>query len=115
VVAIESVHLRKSAALIAVAVVGGARLGGADEATLGRLREFGLAVGLAFQIADDLIDSVDGEKPDGACSLVRAIGAEAARIRAEALLQRALVLVEGLGVHAEALRELARFAVRREQ
>jgi len=109
--AIESVHLRKSAALIAAAVVGGARLGGADAATLARLREFALAVGLAFQIADDLLDG----DTDGACSLVRALGADRARARAESLLEGALGLVEGLGVRAEPLRELARFAVRRDR
>lgn len=109
--AIESVHLRKSAALIAAAVVGGARLGGAGEATLVRLREFALAVGLAFQIADDVLDG----DTDGACSLVRAVGVDAARARAEALLEGALGRIDGLGIAAEPLRELARFAVRRDR
>ena len=106
---IESVHARKSAALIAASVVGGARLGGADAATLERLRRFGEAVGVAFQIADDLLD--EGE--DDGCSLVRAVGREAARARAEALLDTALRAIDTLGDRAEPLRELARFAVRR--
>ena len=106
---IESVHARKSAALIAASVVGGARLGGADAATLERLRVFGEAVGVAFQIADDLLDEGEGD----ACSLVRALGREAARARAEGLLDTALLAIETLGDRAEPLRELARFAVRR--
>lgn len=111
VAAIESIHLRKSAALIAASVVGGARLGGADEATVERLRSFALEVGLAFQIADDVLDG----DTDGACSLVSALGAGAARARAESLLETALARIRSLGVRAEPLRELARFAVRRDR
>lgn len=107
---VESVHLRKSAALIAASVVGGGRLGGADAATLARLQRFGEAVGVAFQIADDVLDRDD----DGACSLVRVLGLEGAKQRAERLLEEALGEVELLGDRAEPLRELARFAVRRE-
>jgi geranylgeranyl pyrophosphate synthase len=108
---VESVHARKSAALIAASVVGGARLGGADEGTLERLRSFGEAVGIAFQIADDLLD--EGE--DDPCSLVRAVGREAARARAEGLLETALREIESLGQPAESLRQLALFAVRRSE
>ena len=106
---VEWVHARKSAALIAAAVVGGACLGGAPPQTLERMRRFGERVGVAFQIADDVLD--DGE--DDPCSLVRAVGTEAARERAEELLVSALGEIEELGERAAALRELARFAVRR--
>jgi geranylgeranyl diphosphate synthase type II len=108
---IESIHARKSAALIAAAVVGGARLGGGSEAELAALRRFGETVGLGFQIADDLLDAPRAE----ACSLVRSIGAPAARERAEALLATALAELEGFGERAEPLREIARYAVRRSQ
>ena len=106
---VESVHARKSAALIAAAVVGGARLAGADEAILARLRRCGEAVGVAFQIADDLLD--EGE--DEGCSLVRLVGPDAARARAEELLAAALGELEDLGERAEPLRALVRYAVRR--
>jgi len=108
---IESVHLRKSAALIAASVVGGARQAGADAARLARLRRFGEDVGVAFQIADDVLDKDE----DGACSLVRVLGEDGARARAEALLQTALAQLDDLGEKAEPLRELARFAVRRDR
>jgi len=107
---IESVHLRKSAALIAASIVGGARLGGADAPTLARLQRFGEAVGVAFQIADDVLDRDE----DGACSLVRVLGLEPTKRRAEAFLEEALAEIEDVGERAEPLRELARFAVRRE-
>jgi geranylgeranyl diphosphate synthase type II len=109
--AIESVHRRKTAALIAASVVNGARLGGADSDLLERLRRFGEAVGVAFQIADDLLDW-EKEEP---CSLARVLGPVNARARAEELLEGALARIEALGQRGEPLRELARFAVRRDR
>jgi geranylgeranyl pyrophosphate synthase len=107
---VESVHARKSGALIAAAVLGGAVLAGADRRRLASLRRFGERTGVAFQIADDLLDADDQD----ACSLVSVLGAEPARRRAEALLAAALLELEDLGEPAEPLRELARHAVRRE-
>ena len=107
--AIESIHRRKTAALITASVLTGARLGGADTSLLERLRSFGEEVGVAFQIADDLLDREDGEL----CSLVRVLGLEGARARAEELLEGALCRIEDLGERGEPLRQLARFAVRR--
>ena len=108
---IESVHARKSAALIAASIVGGARLGGGDAPALAKLRRFGEAVGVAFQIADDLLD----EDTDGACSLVRVLGATGARARAEELLASALGELDGFGAAGEPLRILAHYAVRRDR
>jgi geranylgeranyl pyrophosphate synthase len=105
-----SIHARKSAALIAVSISGGARLAGADEALIARLAELGRSVGIAFQIADDLLDA--GE--DEGCTLVPLLGESTCRERAESLLAAALQEIEGLGERAEPLRALARFAVRRD-
>jgi geranylgeranyl diphosphate synthase type II len=116
---VESIHERKSAALIAASIVGGARLGGASLPLLERLHRFGMAVGVAFQIADDLLDEgqdTGGEgSRDAGCSLVPLVGVKRARERAEALLEAALRSIEDLGEPAEPLRELARFAVRRDR
>ena len=108
---IESVHARKSAALIAASIVSGAHLGGADADTIDRLQRCGETVGVAFQIADDVLD--EGEEDP--CSLVRAIGIDAARERAESLLADALDEMTMLGERAEPLRALVRFAVRRHE
>jgi geranylgeranyl pyrophosphate synthase len=109
---VESVHLRKSAALIAASITMGARFGGADAAWLDTLHKFGEEVGIAFQIADDLLDAGDGDEP---CSLVRVLGPDEARERAESLMQCALGRISELGPEAGNLRELARFAVRRDR
>ncbi len=108
---VESVHRRKTAALISAAVVGGGLLGGGDEPALRRLRRFGEALGLGFQIADDLLDRDE----DAGCSLVAVVGVEAARARADELLTTALDELEAFGQRAEPLRELGRFAVRRDR
>ena len=108
---IESVHARKSAALIAASIVGGAHMGGADAGSIERLRRCGEAVGVAFQIADDVLDA--GE--DDLCSSVRALGVDAARERAETLLTAALAELSEFGERAEPLRGLVRFAVRRRE
>ena len=104
------IHARKTAALMRAAVVGGARLAGAQDERLALLADVGEKVGVAFQIADDCLDAED---EDG-CSLVALEGVEPARARAEALLDDVLAGLEGAGESAEPLRALARFAVRRE-
>jgi geranylgeranyl diphosphate synthase type II len=106
---IESIHLRKTAALIAAAIAGGALLGGASTEEVETLRRFGLAVGVAFQIADDVLDA--DEKEDS--SLVVLLGLDAAQARAEEFLAEALAAVEDFGERAEPLRALARFSLRR--
>jgi geranylgeranyl diphosphate synthase type II len=110
--AVAWIHERKTAALMRAAVVAGARVAGAGPATLERLGRFARDAGVAFQIADDLLDAAGGEAPEP-CSLVTVLGRDAAAERAEALLESALAQLDGLGEPAEPLRELARFAVRR--
>jgi geranylgeranyl pyrophosphate synthase len=107
--AIESVHARKTAALIAAAITTGARLAGASEAQIAALHAAGIAAGIAFQITDDLLDADEDE----GTSLVRVIGEPAARERAQALLDDALAQIADLGAGAEPLRALVRFAVQR--
>ena len=108
---IESVHARKSAALIAASITCGARLGGADESRIGRMGRCGELAGVAFQIADDVLDA--GE--DDPCSLVHAIGVAASTRRGEQLLAESLELLEDFGEPAEALRGLLRYALRRSE
>ncbi|MEM7412515.1 MAG: polyprenyl synthetase family protein [Myxococcota bacterium] len=107
---VESVHARKSAALIAASITCGARLAGADGTRLATLHEAGLAAGIAFQIADDLLDAEDEED----CSLVPVLGADGARARATELLANALDPLDRMGEPAEPLRGLLRYAVERE-
>ena len=106
---IERVHARKTAALIGAAVVAGARLGGASARQVEALQLFGNEVGVAFQIADDLLDASEDEPS----SLVPILGEAGARARADGLLTTALARIEAFPGSAAPLRALARFAVQR--
>ena len=106
---ILSIHARKSAALIAVSIAGGARLGGGSDAQVEQMRLLGRDVGIAFQMTDDILDAED---EDG-CSLIPILGVQGCRERAEALLDGALAQIEGLGEPAVPLGELCQWAVRR--
>ena len=99
--AIESIHLRKTAALFRFAVWGAARAVGSTEAA--RLEAFARAYGLAFQTVDDLLD---GDQP-GECSVLRALGPADARRRAERLLDEARTALAPFGDSAAELRGLA--------
>jgi farnesyl diphosphate synthase/geranylgeranyl diphosphate synthase type II len=110
----------KTGALLAAAVAGGALCGGAsgDE-----VYPVGLDLGLAFQIADDLLDLTSdaatlGKTPgkdvaQGKATLPALHGIPEARRRAGALLDRALGALAPLGARAEPLRALSRHVLAR--
>jgi geranylgeranyl pyrophosphate synthase len=110
----------KTGALLAAAVAGGAlAAGGSAEAAY----PWGLQLGLAFQIADDLLDltadtatlgkRAGKDAASGKATLPALVGIAEARRRAEGLLDEALAAIAPLGPRAEALRALARFVVAR--
>ena len=120
---VEFIHVRKTGALLLAAVRAGAWIGGARAAPLRRLTRYGECLGLAFQIADDILDaeapsSVTGktEGRDGVlhkATFPAVLGLPAAKQRARELLAQALAAVARFDERAEPLREIARFAVGR--
>jgi farnesyl diphosphate synthase len=104
-------HRLKTGALIRAAVRMGGLCGGATD--LAALDAYGDAVGLAFQVQDDVLDaeqdSVDAEGPP---SFVKLLGVAETQAAAIAHAERALAAVAGLS-NADALRLLARFTVER--
>ena len=121
--ALDRLHAAKTGALLAASVVAGAVSGGADEAALATLRRFGASTGLAFQIADDVLDitateqelgKTPGKDPrSGKATYPALYGLEESRRRAERLVADALDALDALGRPAERLRDLARFIVER--
>lgn len=111
-------HRLKTGALFRFSSWAGATLGGADQQRADALAEYGELLGLAFQIADDLLDEEEdqterGEEAAETPNFPALIGMEASRARAVELSERCVDLLEPFGAPAEALRELARFAVQR--
>ncbi len=112
----------KTGALLAASVAGGALCAGADAAAV---YPVGLALGLAFQIADDLLDLTSDaatlgkragkDAAAGKSTLPGIVGIPEARRRAELLLAEALDALAPLGPKAEALRALARYVLARKR
>jgi geranylgeranyl diphosphate synthase type II len=63
--AVRAIHRRKTGALLRAAVRTGAIVAGAPRAALARLTTFGEALGLAFQITDDVLDAREDPSADG--------------------------------------------------
>lgn len=116
---VEYIHARKTGALIFVAVKVGARIGGAMPKALRRVERYGRTLGLAFQIADDIMDAAGhGDEGDAGSEKKKAtypsvVGLSAARKRARELLDRCLKELDPFGKDADPLRGIARFIVER--
>ena len=102
----------------------GARVAQADTILLECLGQFGKHVGLAFQIADDLLDvtgdaaklgkNVGKDATIGKMTYPGLMGIDGSRRKADELIQNACQLIEPLGERAFPLAELARFITRRD-
>jgi geranylgeranyl pyrophosphate synthase len=121
--AMERVHRLKTGALIAASVTLGARAARAPGARRTALARYGAAIGLAFQIADDVLDvtattdqlgKTAGRDLDLHKSTYPALlGVEGAIERAVALVEEACDALAGEGLLTPPLEQLARFIVER--
>ncbi len=110
----------KTGALISWAAMAGPRMAGADTAPLA---SYASALGLAFQIADDILDvegdaetvgKATGKDADaGKATFVSLLGLDGAKRRADDLVQSACDALSVYSVEAETLRDAARFVVER--
>jgi geranylgeranyl diphosphate synthase type II len=120
---LERLHRAKTGALLGACVRGGAVLGGASAAALEGLEGYARAIGLAFQIVDDVLDATEGDAQLGKtagkdaaarkATYVSVHGLERARAMASRLLEDALAGVAPLGERAASLAYLARRIVER--
>jgi geranylgeranyl diphosphate synthase type II len=120
---VRGIHERKTAALIAGACRMGAIAGGGDESAITGLGEYGRQLGLAFQIADDLLDvtasadllgkAVGKDAARRKQTYPASVGMERSRALASAAVARAIKALAPFGEAAKELRELAGFVVQR--
>ncbi|SEN33850.1 polyprenyl synthetase family protein [Palleronia pelagia] len=118
--AITDLQAGKTGALIEWSGGAGATLAGADPAPL---TAYARALGLAFQIADDLLDvegdaaatgkAVGKDAAAGKATFVSLLGVDGARARAGALVAQACDALAPYGSRAEILRDCARFVIDR--
>lgn len=117
---ITALQAGKTGALISFSAQAGALIAGADPAPL---ETYAKALGLAFQIADDILD-VEGDADlagkrlgkdadAGKATFVSLLGLEPARARAAALIDDACAALHPYGAAADTLREAARFVISR--
>jgi geranylgeranyl diphosphate synthase, type II len=116
-------HRHKTGALIRASVSMGATSLGANSSQLAALDTYAAAIGLAFQVQDDILDvTADTQtlgKQQGADiarnkpTYVALLGLDAARTKAQELYQLALSSLEGFGGEARHLRALAAYIINR--
>jgi geranylgeranyl diphosphate synthase, type II len=121
---LEYIHRSKTAALITASVVTGGIFANADDKQVESLRRFGQAMGLAFQIVDDILDVTQTSQQLGKTAgkdiasekvtYPALFGLEESRKKAQALLEDAHQDVQNLGSSGETLKGLARFLIERE-
>jgi geranylgeranyl pyrophosphate synthase len=116
---LEVMHRAKTGALITAAFTMGGIGAGGSNMIVNALTSAGESLGLAFQIADDVLDATQSSEAlgktagkDAAASkstYVSTLGVEAARQRAESLVEDALARLEGNGLRTPPLESLVRF------
>jgi len=122
--AMRQVHACKTGALIRVAVRSGALLGGATPQQMAALTQYGESIGLAFQIADDILDVTSTDevlgKPVGSdaenekSTYPALLGIEKSKELANQAVEKAVTALDSFGTEADAFRALARYIVDRE-
>ncbi len=115
--ALEGLDRLKTGALITTAARVGAMIGGATRKDLDRVTRYAQALGLAFQITDDILDahevSSDNSNHKGIANYLSVAGPAKASQRVKGLLAGCLKEMQPYGRAAEPLREIARYVAQR--
>ena len=122
---VEYIHTRKTGALILASIRCGAILSGASDGELKALTRYGEAVGLAFQVADDILDvegsteelgkSAGADEKRSKATYPALVGVVESRRIAENLVENGLMAIKGFDDKAEPLRAIARYIVERKK
>jgi geranylgeranyl diphosphate synthase type II len=122
---LEYIHRSKTAALITASLVSGGLYAEAKDSEVAHLRAFGSAIGLAFQIVDDILDVTQTSQQLGKtagkdtasekATYPALFGIEASIKKADTLVNRAFTELQTFGDRANTLKELARFLVERKK
>ena len=120
---LQKIHILKTGTLILSAVRCGAILGGASEEEFNALESYGKSIGLAFQIADDILDvqgsqaemgkATGADESRGKATYPAHLGIEESRRRALELVERAKSSLDSFGEAAEPLRMIASYITER--
>ncbi len=116
---VEYIHTRKTGALIIASVTTGAKLGGGTEEEVRSLSAYGEAIGLAFQIVDDILNvegeekllgkSVGSDADRGKATYPGVLGLDSSKKRAQELIGKAVDVLDRFDEQADPLRMIARY------
>ncbi len=120
---VQYIHTHKTGALIKASVKAGALIGGAADASLEAITRYGEAIGLAFQIADDILDiegttaelgkDAGSDQARGKATYPAVVGLGDSKRRAAELVEMALESLSPFDAKADPLREIATYIVYR--
>jgi geranylgeranyl diphosphate synthase type II len=120
---LQWIHLHKTAVLLEVSVVAGAILAGATEEEIQACSTFARDIGLAFQVADDILDvtatseelgkTAGKDEDTDKTTYVKLLGLDGARAEAERLKEEAISSLERFGAKAAPLRAITEYIVKR--
>jgi geranylgeranyl diphosphate synthase type II len=121
---LQYIHTHKTGALILVSIRTGAKLGGGSPETLKAFTHYGESVGLAFQIADDILNvegdalllgkNIGSDLSKKKATYPSLLGIEESKRKAKELIDFAIDALNPFGEEAEPLREIARFIIARQ-
>jgi geranylgeranyl diphosphate synthase type II len=120
---VEYIHRHKTGALIAAAVTSGAILAGGSEEEARSLNRYGQQIGLAFQIADDILNiegdsdiigkGIGSDKKRGKMTYPAVFGTTESKRIQEELIDHAIEALKGFDEKADPLRDIARYIIER--
>ena len=120
---IRAMQAMKTGALLRFACVAGAELADASPHDIETMRQFGEIIGLAFQLADDILDrtgsaaslgkSAGKDEAAGKATLVDFLGLEQAKVHLDKQVKAAHAILDGYGSDADILRQTASFIAHR--
>jgi len=122
---LEYIHRSKTGALITAGLVSGGIYGGGSDEQIEKLRTFGRAIGLAFQIVDDVLDVTQSSEQLGKtagkdtatekATYPSLFGVDESLKKADALIAEGNAALDGFGARAATLKSLAAYLVERKK
>ena len=119
----ERIHAAKTGALVSAAALLGGLAAGASDGAVDALAQYGSALGLAFQIIDDVLDvtattealgkTAGRDAALGKSTYPALLGVDGAMERADALIDEGCMALSAVGLRTPLLESIARFVVRR--
>ena len=121
---VRAVHRRKTGALIQASTTIGGIIGGGGDQQIEALRQYGEAIGMAFQIQDDILDVIGDTHKTGKsggsdernekATYPRLVGPERAKEMATEAVERGIAALASFDSSADHLRRIAKFIIERE-